>query len=117
MKQFPESTWNFLAILLVVLVFTGYLWLFNITDMKATLPMPPDGRAMVKHWDACKECQKLDEYGRPAKPCPIMFELHREYCNGNENFRMGDRTGVWVYDGPAIKGWMWHVKQQEWVAR
>jgi hypothetical protein len=117
MKQFPESTWNFLAILLVVLVFTGYLWLFNVTDMKATLPMPPDGRAMKIHFDGCQECQKIDEYGRLNELCPIMLELHREYCKGNENFRMGERNGVWVYDGPPIKGWIWNVELQEWASR
>jgi hypothetical protein len=117
MKQFPESTWTFLAILSIVLIVVFNVWIFKQTDMKATLPMPPDGRAMKIHWDGCKECQKIDEYGRLNELCTIMLELHREYCKGSENFRMGDRNGVWVYDGQPIKGWIWNVKQQEWVAR
>jgi hypothetical protein len=112
-----ELFWNLVAVGAVALITMLNVFMFKMTDMKATLPMPPDGQAMRIHWDGCQECQKLDEYLRPSTVCPIMFELHREYSQGNDFFRLEDRTGRWIYDGKPIPGWRWDSAHMEWVKR
>lgn len=103
--------------MLSVAILAGYMWLFTVTDLKDdNLPMPPDGRAILAHYEGCKRCQELDEYKRPVPMCDVAVELHREYITGNEYFRLSS-NGNWIYDGKPIPGVRWDVVYQKWVKR
>lgn len=111
------NIWTGVALAMLVGMIVGNVYYTRTHEIRSQqLPMPPDGRAVLAHFDTCPECQATNPNGKEVGLCEVAFELFKDAMAPNKDFRFLGRDG-WTYDGPQIAGWYWSVKKQEWVTR